>query len=125
MIRHGIRVSFEHARIEVSTVLRSVAIAASPIARDKVAMALVARYAAKILQQEVEESVNGLVLCPPSPLPSGSDSYSNEARKSCENRKSQKKLGRRKSFVLSSDKKNVVLERITEGSDKIDRVVYH
>lgn len=56
------------------------------------------------MKQEVEDLAIDMVFSPPSPLPSGLDASSSEARKSRKDRGSNKKSSRRKSSVLSSEK---------------------
>lgn len=99
----GIKKSFEDAIIKVAWVLKLLVIIASAVARDTAAIAPTARYAAKIVKQEMEKSVKDLALTPPKLLPCGSDLALNKG-KSHEDRSPEKESSRRKPSVLSSDK---------------------
>lgn len=96
--------SFENALIQIAVAPKSLAAVAFVVVRDTAATAPIVRYSAKIVKQEVEESVKDLVLVAPSPPLSGLDQSSNKVRKVCKNKMYMKIRSRRKSSVFSSDK---------------------
>lgn len=74
----GVRESFEEAAVRVATALKTLTTIASAIAKDAAVMTAIAKFAPETVKKEVAESVNALILTPPSPPPSGSDSSSKE-----------------------------------------------
>lgn len=114
----GITESFKDSIIQVKSAPRWLAIIATAIAKDTVALAPIARYAAKIVKKKMAELVKDLVLTLPSPPPSGLDSFSDEACKSRKDRRSKMKLSRRKSLVLSLHKRKWSLKRSVKHATK-------
>lgn len=92
----NIRNSFEETIFQLATALKSLAISASAVARETVAIALTALYSAMVVQQETEKSVKNLVLTTRSPPSSDLYASFDEALECLMYRRSKKKVSRRK-----------------------------
>lgn len=79
-------------------------ITATAVAKDTAAIVPTARYATKIVTQEMEKLKEDLVFTIPLPPSSASGSSSDENRKSHKGRMSRMKVSRCKSSVFSSDR---------------------
>lgn len=88
----------------MTTAPESFFVSASAVAKDIAAIASFPQYAAHVLKQEKEDSLEDLVLTSLSVPLAGSDSYSDETCKICKNRRSKKKSSHRESSMFSSEK---------------------
>lgn len=87
----GIKKSFQDAITQVATAPKSLAVIAAAVARDTAATTPTAWYAARIVKQEVKDSVKNLVLTAISPAPFSSNLSSDKAKKSRTDRRFKKK----------------------------------
>lgn len=99
----GTKESLDDKTVRVETAPKSLAIFASAVARDIAAMDATVWYASMIVKEGVEESIKSLVHTSPSPPLSGPDSSFDEAWENRKDRRSKRKLWRRKASVFLSD----------------------
>lgn len=77
----GIRESFESTAIQLATSLQLSTTIAAALVKNAAVMAPIAQSTAETVRREIDDSVRNLVLTPPSPPPSGSDSSLDESQR--------------------------------------------
>lgn len=88
----GIKESFQNAIFSVATTSKSITVVALAVGRNNKAVESTARYVAEVFNEEMVESVKDLLSTLPPHSQSGSDSSSDKAQKSSDDRKSKKNL---------------------------------